>query len=53
MVGDQLPTFGSFLLQDQNVQNARAASTEIAGKINVLNQQIADLSDSMKEQFVE
>lgn len=52
MLSDQVPTFAQFLLKDQEVQNARNIANATVAQINTLNQQVADLGDSMKEMFV-
>ena len=52
MNDNDLPSFAQFLLDDEDVQNARVLAEGTVGEINVLNQQVADLSDSMKEMFV-
>ena len=53
MTEDQLPSFAQFLLDDEEVQKQRMLGADTVAEINVLNQQIGDLSDSMKEMFVE
>jgi len=52
MLGDNVQTFAQYLLGDNEVQTARNTANGTVAQINTLNQQIADLGDSMKEMFV-
>lgn len=49
---DNIPSFAQRLLDDDDVQNRRMKGADTVAEINTLNQQVADLSDSMKEMFV-
>jgi hypothetical protein len=52
MLTENVQTFAQYLLGDNEVQTARNTANSTVAQINTLNQQIADLGDSMKEMFV-
>lgn len=52
MLTENVQTFAQYLLGDNEVQTARNTANGTVAQINTLNQQIADLGDSMKEMFV-